>query len=93
MPKDYKVIGELREAGELRTMRKDIFVKWLPGTRVDHQEASPCNFQRQRDGCCGEDIQQCRGKLRLTFFQISSIATTKQNHLMVALNALGVDVL
>ncbi len=93
MPKDDKVIGQLGEAGELGTAGKDILFKGLPGTGVHHQEACSRSFQLKRGGCCGKGIQQFRRKLNLTFAEIGSIATTKQDHLMVALNALGVDML
>jgi len=93
MPKDYKVIGKLCEAGKLGTVRQDILFKGLPGTRVHHQEACPRHFQLQRGWYCSEGIQQFRRKLSLAFSEIGSIVTTKQNHLMVALNALGIDML
>jgi hypothetical protein len=93
MSKDDKVIGKLGEAGELGTAGKDILFKGLPGTRVHHQEACSRNFQHQRVGGGSEDIEQCRRKLSLTFAEIGSIATTKQDHLMIALNALSVDML
>ena len=90
---DNKVIRKLREPGQPGAVGENIFLERLPGAGVHHEYADPRGLACERDRGCGENVQQFWRKLGLTFAEIGRIATTKQDHLMVALDALGLDVL
>jgi len=90
---DNKVIRKLREPGQPGAVGENIFLERLPGAGVHHEYAGSHGLACERDRGCGENVQQFWRKLSLTFAEIGSIATAKQDHLMIPLDALGLDVL
>lgn len=89
MPEDDEIVRQFGEVGEERTPRQHVVLEGPPGTGVYHQHAGSGGFDFEPRRSVGEQGEQSGIECFPAPAEVVRIRPAEQDHLVVALNALG----